>query len=698
MNLDDTRETRIALNALVEAARAPDRPLVVWVGAGVSKWAGYPLWNDLAAEMHTKFSRQQPRYEQEAASQLLSESKFPEIFQEMHRADSSLYFRHLVERFGPRSGGAVYERFIRALAALQRIAVVTTNVDEMIEKRLSDFVTVQRSDIERMPQLLQQGVKFVCKLHGSVSAADTMVFAKSDYEATEKDASYTDAIRYLFCNATVLFLGYGLGDDYVLKSLIRSSRDRALFGAGPHFVIAPHAIQNLPAVVQRIRYVPGGPDHREVLQLLEALIADGDRGPQLSETLPPSGQTLYFIADLVPPGTWNTSQVVMIKAPSETRERQMLVGEGYVDGEVEIHDYSALHDIVVGLLCFDLICVSIDNLGRLHTLLGSEGFWRIIASNSLKIVAGDANPAIIFSDAEANVGFLSAVTLGSALRPGAPTMDIGEQIRRQLTPATGREKEAEVLLKALEGHVVDANVSDLAKLVEAQTHSALALPSIRKMLGVSAGTPRQAIPRWVAYPILRLAKVVRTGLICQGLHASATRMIWGNEKLASAAFSASGATEWADTAASYVLSGQFDSDVGSIIARDPALLLKILEFREMSEGAALRREVALRLSVDEGSQVAISINAGLQRAIPSQVLQAARVQLSGLFISSVRGPMIVPAVWGDLRNSDRRIAGWRKRSRGLFEGTVGQARLGPYSECPCGSGEKVKFCCGAALG
>lgn len=696
------QETKEALNALMSATQDQSRPLVIWVGAGVSAWAGYPLWQDLAARLHTSFSREESTYDKNLSAQLLKEARYPELFEQMRLANQPRYFKFLSEHFGPKKSNEVYLRFIRALRRLPTACIVTTNVDEALEQSLHELTTtVQRSDIERIPQLLHQRTPFVCKLHGSASSVETMVFSTRDYEAIQQDNNYLNAVRSMLSNATVLFLGYGLRDEYVIRSLQDSSAERPLFGTGPHFIVISEERIDLPQTVRRIRYVAEVADHRAALQTIEAMVDMIPSQPVQSvneDTVSTAdSKSIYFIADLIPPGTWTTSQSVLIKAPSEPAARHMIVGEGYLNGEVELPNYSALHDIIVGLICFDIVCVSIDNLARVHDLLGSEAFWIFVKSGSLRLVIPPSEPAIIFPNEQSPVGFLTAVALGSRERLGEPIRSISERIREQIKSVPGKEQEVDELLQFLETSAIDASEPVMTDQLPAKTHGALINPSIRRMLGVGEGTPVGAIPRWVAFPILRLARVINNGRICQRIHANSTRMIWGTEKLAGVAFSASAGTEWADSAASYVLTGHFNSDVGAFIEREPSLLLHILKFRDSSVGEGFRREVAQRLATDNGSEIITAINAGLNQAIPIQVLQKARDQLAGLYIPRNPTHGILPAVWGDLRNSDARIAGWRKRSRAMLEEETKRQKLGPYDSCPCGSGESLKFCCQNAL-
>lgn len=693
------QETHKALNSLTTAARDQTRPLIIWVGAGVSSWAKYPFWNDLAAQMHIVFSREERNYDGVFSSRLLEGAEYPELFEQMRIANQSRYFTFLSDQFRPQHATGVYRRFIRAICKIPNVCIVTTNVDEALEHSLPEHITIQRSDIERLPQLLHQRSRFICKLHGSVSSVESMVFAKRDYESLQLNNDYLEAIRSIFSNTTVLFLGYGLRDEYVFQNLEACSTIRPLFGIGPHFIVTSEERNELPATVRRIRYVPDATDHRDALQVLE-VIADfasnqSRQAANESKEEISSQQSIYYLADLVTPGTWTTSQTLNLEPFPGAVQPQVIIGEGYVSGEIEFYNYSALHDIVVGLLCFDIVCVSIDHLARVHDLLGPEAFWIFVENGSLRLVIPPSVSAIGFFDEQSPIGGLMMVDFDILGKKSLPS--VSERIRFQILPAAGKEKIVEKLFQLLEASIFDVSESKLSNSVIEKTLGALMNPSIRRMLGISQGTPRNVIPRWLSFPALRLAKVISSGIICQHIQVSSARMIFGSEKLASVAFSATETEQWAQDAASYVLTGRFNSDVGEIIRKNPDLLFGIIKFRESSTGAGFRREIAQSLAADNGSQIVTAINSGLNQAIPVAVLQQARDQFSGLFIPQKNSSLSTPVVWGDLRNSDTQISRWRKRSRTLLEEEIKRQRLGPYDECPCGSGEKLKFCCQDAL-
>ena len=78
-----------------------------------------------------------------------------------------------------------------------------------------------------------------------------------------------------------------------------------------------------------------------------------------------------------------------------------------------LHDYSALHDLVVGLVCFDVIYLSISHLGKLHNLLGSSWFWRFVEVEAIRLVVPPPDPAVLFPEPGLAVGALKAYNVGS---------------------------------------------------------------------------------------------------------------------------------------------------------------------------------------------------------------------------------------------------------------------------------------------
>jgi len=122
-----------------------------------------------------------------------------------------------------------------------------------------------------------------------------------------------------------------------------------------------------------------------------------------------------------------------------------------------------------------------------------------------------------------------------------------------------------------------------------------------------------------------------------------------------------------------------------------------MTFRELPEGKELRLEIFGRLQASEGAEVSVAINGGLRETVPSASLQRARDRFIRLFAPSRLSGILPPAIWNDRRYAEDALSRWRRRSKVVLDEVVRNQGLGQYSVCPCGSGEKLRFCCWEAL-
>jgi hypothetical protein len=148
---------------------------------------------------------------------------------------------------------------------------------------------------------------------------------------------------------------------------------------------------------------------------------------------------------------------------------------------------------------------------------------------------------------------------------------------------------------------------------------------------------------------------------------------------------------------SYILTSQFNSDLGEYVEANPSVWTAILEFRDTQAGVALRREILEEVATNAGSEFVASVNAGLRRIVPTNVMENARNQITELLFRKTNERSLVPAVWTNVRNSDAIAGLWRARSRRELTAHCKLFGIGPSSMCPCCSGEKLRDCCDRAL-
>ena len=695
------KETLYAIRQLEELVATAAKPIALWVGAGASAWCDYPLWRDVAAAFDAQFAKFEPEYPRLGAHDALSAEDYPRVFQMCRDANLARYHTLLAETFAARPVTALFRRFIDALKRISPLHVLTTNIDEQLEQNLPGVVTVQASDIERCIDLLRRNESFICKPHGTVSQIGSAIFTASDYARLLENSAYQVLLSHIFRESTVVFIGYGLADSYVVSALASNANTRPIFGDGPHFVVAGPLPRSLPFSIKRIGYKPDpAAGHRGPLQVVEMICSCRDW--QIPQRATGTGdrrlRSAHFLSAIYPHGNITTSQTLDLghadgTAISGRAVRQIVVGDGMTGDEMPSVS-TLMHDLVVGLICFDQIYLPVLSAGVIHDYLSPEYFWELVATETLRLVRSDCDEGVAYFEATDVTG--GGLSTFHVRNPGDKHISTRELLSGQIRPVPGAEAKADALLASLAEQTEELGTRQYASVIE-RTNGLLLLPQIRKMLGRGGGTPINSLPRWLVFPILRLARIVRVGVIADMLRLGSVKLLFGARELAGPAFSAIAGDLWADDMASYILTQRYNSDLGAIVMSDKSLLRQILHFRESQEGERLRREIFEKLAVPSGSDLTSSIDAGLRSSVPPTVLQKANDRMSALLTPQGHGVKITPAVWSDMPLSGDPLARWRRVSREAFKKHCSQFGIGIYDLCPCGSGEKRKFCCEEAL-
>jgi SIR2-like domain len=690
LNADD-QFTLPSLNRLRDVIRQR-RPLVIWVGAGASRWAGLPSWHDSARHMRNTFSKKLPDFPRVLAEQRLEIHDYPGVFQLCRDAEAALFNRTLTQQLSSPSPGPIYIQLIDRLRKITPLQVVTTNVDLCLEQGIGTVEVIERSDLERCGEAIVSKTPFVAKLHGSISSIHSTVFTRSDYQQIKENRSYIGAVKEIFSLASVLFVGYGLKDDYVLNLLSENDAEHKLFGNGPHFKLTDSPGPPVNGVHSVGYKTARHGDHRGALTVLQFVEQESEslslkvisprRDP--AETTVESG---FYISDFKPSGTYTSGQSLELNNPENNRINAM-VGLGFVQGELANTESVAFHDLAVGLTCFDRVFLPLEAVGVFHDRATSEVFWALIQSGAIKLVDAVHIPFYI-SKPESITGDIGVVRVQDPEHVETRTpMSV---VRKILHPVPGKEAEGGALIETIAPHIVQFTDSEPLNLA-GMVRNGLLMPDVSRLLGYSDFATPNAIPRWLAYPTLRFAHLMQTGLICSQLEIRAARVPFGGVSLLSAAFSIQRSSETAFDYASFVMSGAFGSNLSAYIERYPRTLLDLLKFRETNEAGALRREVADRLTTNDGTEFSAAIEGSLKSAIPKALLQAAKNRFSAL-VKTTDATTSTKAVWSDQTAGDASLWLWRARSRELLTNEARLRGVRPSSPCICGSGDPLRDCC-----
>jgi len=149
----------------------------------------------------------------------------------------------------------------------------------------------------------------------------------------------------------VVFVGYGLRDQYLFNILAANDNALALFGDGPHFLITADERAHLPGSVKLIRYrTDQHTDHRSALLCLEALNRPRTDIESLNYVRPASDarESAYFLSDLYPSGTSTTQQRLQLTKDDGTTAESYIGPDWSID-ELPDSTSTAAYDLAVGL-------------------------------------------------------------------------------------------------------------------------------------------------------------------------------------------------------------------------------------------------------------------------------------------------------------------------------------------------------------
>jgi len=272
-------------NAIAKKRIAP------FVGAGLSRACGYPMWGEALRKMAQKFADLKVQdiepllrsYDYLQAAEVLFDASAERVQQ---------FIKTEFRQRGTMSGA------IQLLPELAHGCIVTTNFDTVIEDLFRD----RRQPLDGYMHGTQAGNNFVqrflrgerciLKLHGDAGQGNSHVLTRSQYRAAygepmEFKNQLPRALRQIFISHSLLFLGCSLEQDKTLE-LFQLVVDEGAFEVPDHYALlnAPPTAEDraqkearlLKLKIQPLWYetpegADGKPDHGLLEQILRLAIA-----------------------------------------------------------------------------------------------------------------------------------------------------------------------------------------------------------------------------------------------------------------------------------------------------------------------------------------------------------------------------------------------------------------------------------------
>lgn len=213
--------------------------LVIFIGAGISKLCGFPLWNETCNMLIDHCVNQRWLSNEEGEQIRKCSDPIMKMSQCRKHITEKAFDQFLKGVFGkdvPEEYNADYQRLKKALRALSSV-IVTTNIDEVFDglcEKENRFYSTQH--IENI-RIIKGGKRQIWHIHGGLPNIKEIVFTEDQYKERYSDEKVIAAFKRFFDsnNCTVLFVGYGLGDTELLPYFVGDLKNRK-----NHYFIKEH--------------------------------------------------------------------------------------------------------------------------------------------------------------------------------------------------------------------------------------------------------------------------------------------------------------------------------------------------------------------------------------------------------------------------------------------------------------------------
>lgn len=198
--------------------------LVIFVGAGISRLAGYPLWGEFADKILASVTPTSIDYF--VNSQLLSlkdPKKKLSLAEIIAGGKSKIDYASALSP----SKDCLIEKNVYDYLNRFKCAFVTTNYDKNLIPESQKNKTEEEWRFFRCQDFLSSKLDIegsVIHLHGCLVEPETMIVTMKDYLERYQDKNFKVLLEYLFKQKTVLFLGYGLDEMEILEFILRTGR------------------------------------------------------------------------------------------------------------------------------------------------------------------------------------------------------------------------------------------------------------------------------------------------------------------------------------------------------------------------------------------------------------------------------------------------------------------------------------------
>lgn len=187
-----------------------DKKLLVFVGAGISKMAGIPLWKDIVVKTFSGPSiKKGTEYIAALNSEIISPLEALDKIKETNKRDVYSCFQTETSKLLKHD---IYQK----ISSISK-KIITTNYDNLIEHN-TNIETIDTASTYSL-QKIDQSDEFILKIHGTSSSIDNAIIFTDDYKKLYESDNGLAKFQFekIVSSHSCLFLGFSMSDNYIVK-------------------------------------------------------------------------------------------------------------------------------------------------------------------------------------------------------------------------------------------------------------------------------------------------------------------------------------------------------------------------------------------------------------------------------------------------------------------------------------------------
>lgn len=311
------------------------KQIVAWTGAGLSRPAGIPTWNELRVHL-CKVARNQADHQDEGAKQrTISYTTLAEneadlwlAFDHLHNALLDTAFRSEIKMVFAAANSAQIPLTYSQLWRLDFHGVINLNLDGLATRAANEQLAGKRRLIEfsgchgsgYAPAVLAGGNPFIMNLHGVIDDDESWVFTREKLNGLFSKPAVIDLIETIGKTRAILFLGIS-ADDTAAGGYLHRLQEKGIRFANHFWLTDRNDRKTLEwadkAGIRIIHYQAADAEHRELWEALNLLAKFSSK----DDTPPP---VIPQFDRITPPSPLDPPDQLRIQQPEEIREKLSL--------------------------------------------------------------------------------------------------------------------------------------------------------------------------------------------------------------------------------------------------------------------------------------------------------------------------------------------------------------------------------------